>query len=394
MKRRELLKLAIAAPLAVGVSRLYAAQRTSSRLLFVFLRGGYDSANVLVPTHSDYYYESRPNIALARPGTQPLAAMALDAQWGLHPALRHTLLPLYQRREIAFIPFAGTDDGSRSHFATQDTLELAQPRGGSRNYQSGFLNRLASIITDAAPIAFSERVPLSFRGKQQIANVGLRQMRQPAVDAHQSSVIAAMYSGTALGEQVSAGFQTRDTVMREAQAEMEAAGRDAISARGFELEARRIARNMRSRFNLGFVDVGGWDTHVGQGGAEGQLANRLEELGRGLAAYAEELGPAWRDTVVLVVSEFGRTFRENGNRGTDHGNGTVYWVLGGSVRGGRVAGAQVALTRQALNQDRDYPVLNDYRAIMGGLFQRMYGLSAAQLQRVFPDAAPADLGLV
>jgi uncharacterized protein (DUF1501 family) len=394
MKRRELLKLAIAAPLAVGVSRLYAAQRTSSRLLFVFLRGGYDSANVLVPTHSDYYYESRPNIALARPGTQPLAAMALDAQWGLHPALRHTLLPLYQRREIAFIPFAGTDDGSRSHFATQDTLELAQPRGGSRNYQSGFLNRLASIITDAAPIAFSERVPLSFRGKQQIANVGLRQMRQPAVDAHQSSVIAAMYSGTALGEQVSAGFQTRDTVMREAQAEMEAAGRDAISARGFELEARRIARNMRSRFNLGFVDVGGWDTHVGQGGAEGQLANRLEELGRGLAAYAEELGPAWRDTVVLVVSEFGRTFRENGNRGTDHGNGTVYWVLGGSVRGGRVAGEQVALTRQALNQDRDYPVLNDYRAIMGGLFQRMYGLSAAQLQRVFPDAAPADLGLV
>ena len=122
---------------------------------------------------------------------------------------------------------------------------------------------------------------------------------------------------------------------------MEAASRNAITARGFELEARRIARLMRDKFNVGFVDVGGWDTHVGQGGAEGYLANRLEELGRGLAAFADEMGAAWSDTVVVVLSEFGRTFRENGNRGTDHGHGSVYWVAGGGVRGGRIAGEQV-----------------------------------------------------
>ncbi len=144
---------------------------------------------------------------------------------------------------------------------------------------------------------------------------------------------------------------------------------------------------------LGFVDVGGWDTHVGQGGATGALANRLGELGRGLAALADEMGPAWQRTVVVVLSEFGRTFRENGNRGTDHGHGTVYWVLGGAVRGGKVLGEQQAVSAASLHQGRDYPVLNDYRAVLGGLFQRMWGLPPQALARVFPDAPVHDLGL-
>ena len=171
-----------------------------------------------------------------------------------------------------------------------------------------------------------------------------------------------------------------------------------MTARGFEGVARRMARLMRERFDLGFVDIGGWDTHVGQGGATGTLANRLDELGRGLAGFAEEMGDsAWRDTVVVVLSEFGRTFRENGNRGTDHGHGTVYWVLGGGLSaaaGGRVVGEQVAVLQASLFQDRDYPVLNEYRSVFGGLFPRMYGLSDAQLNRVFDGVAAKDLGLV
>jgi uncharacterized protein (DUF1501 family) len=159
-----------------------------------------------------------------------------------------------------------------------------------------------------------------------------------------------------------------------------------------------MARLMRERFDLGFVDVGGWDTHVGQGGATGYLATRLAELGRGLAGFAEEMGDdAWRDTVVVVVSEFGRTFRENGNQGTDHGHGTVYWVLGGGLAaqaGGRVLGEQVALSPQTLFQNRDYPVLNEYRAVLGGLFTRLYGLSPAQVGQVFAGVRPIDLGLV
>ena len=106
------------------------------------------------------------------------------------------------------------------------------------------------------------------------------------------------------------------------------------------------------------------------------------------------MGPLWEHTLVVVLSEFGRTVRENGNRGTDHGHGTVYWLLGGAARGGRVAGEQVRLERQTLFQDRDCPVLNEYRAVLGGVFQRLYGLNTARLERVFPGARPAELGLV
>ena len=127
---------------------------------------------------------------------------------------------------------------------------------------------------------------------------------------------------------------------------------------------------------------------------QGQLATRLEVLGAALATFAGAMADDWRNTVVIVISEFGRTFRENGNRGTDHGHGTVYWVLGGALSGGRVAGEQVRVARGTLFQDRDYPVLNDYRALLGGLFGRIYGLKAEALARVFPGATPQDLALV
>jgi uncharacterized protein (DUF1501 family) len=117
-------------------------------------------------------------------------------------------------------------------------------------------------------------------------------------------------------------------------------------------------------------------------------------LGRALAAYADAMGPAGRQTTVVVISEFGRTFRENGNKGTDHGHGTVYWVMGGNVRGGRIAGRQVAVKRDTLFQDRDYPVLNEYRSVFAGLFARLYGLDGTRLARVFPGVSPVDLKLV
>jgi uncharacterized protein (DUF1501 family) len=151
---------------------------------------------------------------------------------------------------------------------------------------------------------------------------------------------------------------------------------------------------MRENFNLGFVDVGGWDTHVNQGAGTGYLADRLGELGRGLSGFVEEIGPGWSDTVVVVLSEFGRTFRENGSRGTDHGHGSAYWILGGGVRGGRIAGPQVRADEAHLFQNRDYPVLTDYRGLLGGLLRRLYGLDQASLRRIFPSADPADLALL
>jgi uncharacterized protein (DUF1501 family) len=175
---------------------------------------------------------------------------------------------------------------------------------------------------------------------------------------------------------------------------MTSANRNAINTKGFELEAERMGRLMRDKYRIGFIDIGGWDTHVGEGAAQGPLASNLSSLGRGLQVFASSLGNEWTNTVVVVLSEFGRTFRENGNRGTDHGHGTVYWVLGGSINGGLIAGEQVRLTRAALFQDRDYPVLNDYRAVLGGLFRSMWGLSPAQASRVFALSSSVDLKLV
>jgi len=166
-----------------------------------------------------------------------------------------------------------------------------------------------------------------------------------------------------------------------------------VSAKGFEVEARRIAKLMRDPYTVGFVDVGGWDTHVGQGGATGYLANRLDELARGLAAFASEMGAAWRSTTVAVISEFGRTFRENGNRGTDHGHGSVMWVLGGASKQ-PIRGEQIEITRASLFQNRDWPVLNDYRAVLAGIFARQFSLGPARLQKIFPGTRPSELELV
>jgi uncharacterized protein (DUF1501 family) len=394
MDRRALLKTLAVLPIATVAGGLFAAPATRAKLLVVFLRGGYDAANLLIPSSSDFYYEARPNIAVPRPGSDTNAAISLDADWGLHPALRDTILPLFQQKEVAFVPFSGTDDLSRSHFETQDSIEMGQALTGSRDFQSGFLSRLVTTINGVEPIAFTDQLPLIFRGEMQIPNMALKSLSKPAVDVRQSAIIADMYKNTSLAAQVSDGFGVRAQVMREMATEMEAASRSAVTAKGFELEARRIARLMREKFNVGFVDVGGWDTHVGEGGAVGYLAGRLDELGHGLAAFAEESGPAWRNTVVVVISEFGRTFRENGNRGTDHGHGSVYWVIGGNVRGGRVAGRQARIEQGTLFQNRDYPVLNEYRATFAGLFARMYGLNSAQLDKVFPGVHPVDLELV
>jgi uncharacterized protein (DUF1501 family) len=175
---------------------------------------------------------------------------------------------------------------------------------------------------------------------------------------------------------------------------MTAADRNAINTKGFELEAERMGRLMRDRYRIGFIDIGGWDTHVAEGAAQGTLATNLGSLGRGLQVFAQSLGPEWKNTVVVVLSEFGRTFRENGNDGTDHGHGTVYWVLGGSIRGGTIAGEQQRLARGTLFQDRDYPVLNDYRAVLGGLFRSLWDLSPLQSSRIFQDTPGVDLKLV
>jgi uncharacterized protein (DUF1501 family) len=405
MNRRRLLKMSGAALLGAGFSgRLFAAPANGPRFLLVFLRGGYDSTNLLIPYSSSFYYEARPNIAIAKPQAGlNTGALALDANWALAPAVRDTIGSLYAQGQVAFVPFAGTEDLSRSHFETQDSIELGQPVGSGRNFRSGFLGRLSDTLTtgvrsgasDAATsISFTDALPLSFEGTNTVPNLSLKNVGKPPFDARQSSILSDMYATHHLQSAVRDGLELRQEVAQTFADEMNAANRNAINTKGFELEAERMGKLMRDKYRIGFIDVGGWDTHVNEGGGEGTLASNLSSLGRGLQVFSQSLGAEWKNTVVVVLSEFGRTFRENGNRGTDHGHGTVYWILGGSINGGSIRGEQQAVTHGTLFQDRDYAVLNDYRSVLGGMFHRMWDLSPTQVGRVFQDATPVDLKLV
>jgi uncharacterized protein (DUF1501 family) len=418
--RRDLLKLALVGaahpllPMRGIVSQAFAAPGAAkAKFLLVFLRGGYDAANVVIPVGSDFYYEVRPTIALPKPDpANPNAAISLARPneavlWGLHPALKDSMLPLWQSGQLAFVPFAGTEDLTRSHFETQDSMESGMPVSAPGSvphaYGSGFLNRLAAALdASAAPVAFTDGLPMVMSGEVIVPNVSLKGTGKAPFDDRQMALLTGMYAGTRFQPLISEGFDLRKTVAEQADmmakggmaGEMQAANRNALTAKGFELEARRMAGLMQDKFNIGFIDVGGWDTHVNQGNAQGQLANLLTSLGQGLAGFADQMGPAWNQTVVFVLSEFGRTFRENGTHGTDHGHGSVHWVLGGAVQGGRFVGDQVAVTPSTLNQNRDFPVLTEYRGMLGGIFRRMYALDNTRIARVFPNAVPLELGLV
>ena len=386
MRRRDFLTATLGLSAAAVTGQAWSAPATDQRFLVIFLRGGYDAVNVVIPTYSDFYYQSRPTIAIARPDpANPNAALPLDNDWSLHPALKDSIYPLWQKKQIAFVPFAGTDDMTRSHFETQDTIELGQLGAGPRDYRSGFMARLAGQLSGSRPLAFTSQPPLPFHGQPAVPNISVASVNKPGVDDRQARLIEQMYKGQALQAAVDEGFAVRDKAYSALAGEMIAANRNAVSPSGFELAARRVARLMKTDYNLAFMDVGGWDTHVNQGGATGVLADRIGQLGRGLAGLADEMGPdVWSKTTVVVLSEFGRTFKENGDKGTDHGHGSVYWVLGGSVRGGRMAGDQVRLAADTLNDRRDLRVLSSYRSICADLVSRRFGLTQANIDRVFP----------
>src|SRR6202171_4783819 len=207
MNRRDLIKaFAAAAPLTVA-GRVWAAPATDARLLVVFLRGAYDAANVVVPVSSDFYHGSRPTLGIAKPDVgNPNSALPLNPDWGLHPALRDSIYPLWAKREIAFVPFAGTsDDVTRSHFETQATMDLGQWFGASRDDRWAFMSRLAAELTRVKPISFTEQLPLIFRGKSQIPNIGINSVGKPGVDDRQAAVIKNMYAQSDLASSVSEG---------------------------------------------------------------------------------------------------------------------------------------------------------------------------------------------
>ena len=399
MNRRVFLLRSISTALTLHSARLWAAPG-DAKLLVIMLRGAYDGLHLLIPHSSNFYYERRPHIAIAKPDpSNPKSAIFLNSDWGLHPSVEKTLHAMYRNKHLAFVPFSGSADTSRSHFQAQDLMELGQNSTTGINYQSGWMNRLVAVLgkdSGLGGIAFTQNLPIAFKGELNIPNLNVKAKVASPAGRRQSELLDALYQGQKLQAVVQEGMETRREASAELEAEMKDSARGAGQANGFEKEARAIGKLMRDKkgYSIAFADLGAWDTHVNQGAEQGHLANNLEKLSEGLAAYAETMGPMWNQTVAIVMSEFGRTFKENGNRGTDHGHGNTMWVLGGGISGGKIAGRQTALNENNLYQNRDLPVLNDYRAVIAEVIRRLYGLRGEQLQLVFPGMFVEEFGIV
>lgn len=405
MQRRDFLNaLALGAGMVVPLGRgAWAAtagagtgtgDATRRKLVVVMLRGAVDGLNVVAPVGDQNYLRLRPTIGLAAPGMDG-GALDLDGYFGLHPALAG-LQPLWQQQKLAFVHASGSPDATRSHFDAQDYMESATP--GRKNTPDGWMNRLvAALPGNATPsrlLGIGPVLPRILAGGAAAVNLPnvAGAGRADVLDKPEmAAAFDRLYAdhprfGRAYAEGRAAHREVMDAALNEETAQMRAADRGAPLPNGFPDDAARLAALMRNdpKIQLAFVALGGWDTHAGQGAAGGQLANRLAPLGQGLAVLAERLGPLFDDTMVVVMSEFGRTARENGNGGTDHGHGNVMWLLGGKVNGGKVYGEWEGVGDAALNEGRDLPVTTDFRSVLVQVVERHLLLGDKKLVQVFP----------
>lgn len=379
-----------------------APSRRSPRLVVVFLRGAIDGLSVVVPYGDPDYYRARTSIAIPPPG-QDGGGLDLDGYFALHPALA-PLWPCWQAGQLAFVHAAGSPDPTRSHFDAQDYMESGTP--GRKSTADGWLNRLLSILPGGGnALNVGAVMPRALAGPQPVAVLasGPSATRPSPLDRPQvAAAFDELYAGNGKMDQAyRESRHSRQEMLAALSAdnleiEMQRASNGAAPASVFAEDAGRLARLMRSdpRVRLAFLGVGGWDTHANQGAGRGQLANHLQPLASGLATLAQGLGPTLEDTVVVVMSEFGRTVRENGNGGTDHGHGNVMWLLGGSVVGGKVHGRWPGLGAGALHEGRDLPVTTDFRDVLATLAERHLRLKNGDMATLFPGFGPNRLPLI
>lgn len=367
--------------------------------MVVLLRGAVDGLSVVAPFADPAYYAARPTIAIARPG-EPDGLLPLDRLFGLHPALA-PLLPYWQRGELGFVQASGSHDPTRSHFDAQDYLESATP--GRKSTPDGWLNRLAGVLAGdrATPVAqrlqalnLGPVMPRIFSGPATVASLasGNAAVTRGVLERPRyAEAFGELYAGDdRLALAVREAAATREAIMNTLASDDPKADQGALPLAGLARDTARLGQLMRrdERVRLAFVPVGGWDTHANQGAGRGALANRLALLAQALEALAQGLGDQLAHTSVLVMSEFGRTLRENGTRGTDHGHGNVAWLLGGGVAGGRVLGRWPGLEERALYEGRDLAVTTDFRDIVAELLQRRFALGEPALARVLPGFGP------
>jgi uncharacterized protein (DUF1501 family) len=357
-----------------------------------------DGLNVVVPHADAGYYENRPSLAIPRAGES--AVLDLDGNFGLNPALA-SLMPAWREGTLGFIHACGSPDPTRSHFDAQDYIESGTP--GIKSTADGWMNRTLAALPGAHPpteaLSLGAALPRIFSGAMPVANIpqGSGATRPMPLDNPRiEAIFDRLYDGSnALGEAYREGRQARERLLGELRQDTAEADNGAPGPQGFPQDAARLAWLIQhdSSVRLAFISLGGWDTHVNQGSTAGQLTNHLKPLGDGLAEFRQKLGPAYDDIVIIVLSEFGRTVRENGNGGTDHGHGNVMWVMGGPVRGGVVYGKWPGLARGELYQERDLAITSDFREPIAYILRIHLGLREAAVQKIFPQRPP-DSGLV
>lgn len=363
------------------------------RLVVLFQRGAADGLNVVVPHGERAYYSLRPSIAIPKPGRGEGAALELDGFFGLHPAMV-PLEGLWRQKHLAIVEAAGSPDNTRSHFDAQDYMESGTP--GVKSTPDGWLNRVlqAERQQQGSPfraIAMGGSLPRVLAGREPAVAMGTIEefgvARQHPASLRLTETFESMYSHSADALLHGPGTETFEAVrmLEAANPERYRPAPGANYPRGpFGESLRQLAQLMKADLGVevAFADIGGWDHHVNEGGSQGQLANLLRQFSQGLAAFWTDLGDLAGETVVVTMSEFGRTARENGNRGTDHGHANVMFVMGGPVRGGKVYGKWPGLEPEQLFEGRDLTLTTDFRTVLGEMVYRHLGNH--RLDLVFP----------
>jgi len=363
-------------------------------LIAIFQRGAVDGLNVVVPHGEANYYAMRPSIAIPRPNGSVTGAIDLDGHFGLNPALK-PLKPLWDKKQLAIVEAVGSPDPTRSHFDAQDYMESGTP--GMKNTNDGWLNR--ALVREQAPsplraISLSTDLPRTLRGRNEALAIGNLNDFQ-VKDAKASVTFEGMYGTTTDTVLNGTGKETFEAI-RIVQGITKLPYTPSNGARypngRLGQSLRQIARVIRAGVGLevAFADVGGWDTHVNE---VGQLAGLLRDFGDALAAFSQDMGDRMADITVVTMSEFGRTAKENGDRGTDHGHANVMLVMGGGVRGGKVYGDWPGLEQEQLYEGRDLNVTTDFRTVLSELVSKQMG--NRDLGDIFPGfQGPAAKGIL
>lgn len=372
-------------------------QKGGSRkiLVVLFQRGAMDGLNAVIPHGESNYYKLRPTIAIPRPqrGNRE-AAIDLDGFFGVHPSLE-PLVPLFTNKELAIVHAVGSPAYTRSHFDAQDYMESGTP--GKKSTTDGWLNRHLQVTAKEADhgnggspfraVAVGQNLPRTLAGAAPaVALPDLRQF-QVLAPAPVAGGFEAMYAQTVDQALRGAGqetFEAIDVLRRNNPARYQPENGAEYPRSRFGQSLLQVAQLIKADIGLecAFLDSGGWDHHVNEGAVQGQLANLLRDLGQGLAAFHRDLGERMSDVVLVTMSEFGRTAHENGNRGTDHGTATCFFVMGGAVQGGKVYGKWPGLERDQLFEGRDLALTTDFRTALSELIARHLGNS--DLSAVFP----------